>query len=258
MIIFTFLINCNQEIEVEKNCKEIKGENCDELKNKGVDGSFSFFNDTSWLNYNSYEEKLMACQIPELILDEMCTYDLVRTCLVNYPFLLDLTVFNNIQYGFDKFKNAFNGIRELIIRCDGCIEIIDHYKNISQSIHPDSTFTFKASWGVYYTEIFLSQPVFLGSLSKKDRIDLFKLAIEIRARKLDDKRHGTASAGSTNWILSRIMIFENYIPFLNEIDKNQNLKSFVETMNPFEINDVGQVDSLIYFYAKDFIKLNKK
>lgn len=257
IITLTLLVNCNRE-DLEQDCISVKGKNCAELKSNGIDESFFFFNDTSWLHYNSYEEKLRACQIPDPVLSEMCTYNLVKTCLVNYPFLLDLTAFNNMQHGFDRYKDAFNGIQTLIARCDGCIELIDYYKKNTLSIHPDSTFTTKNSWGVYFSEIFLAQYDFFGSLSKKERFGLFQLAMEIKIRKRNDDRHGLAGAVSTNWILSRIMVFEKYNPFLNEIDKNQTLNSFVETMNPFELNKAGQIDSLIHLHATNFIELNKK
>lgn len=249
-----FLVNCGKDLDIKENC--ITGpeeKDCVKLKYEGIDESYSFLKDTSWLDFESYEEKLFACQIPDSILTHMCTYNLVKTCLVNYPFLLDLTALNNIQYGFDKFKGAFNGIQELIKRCDGCLEIIDYYKESILFINPDSSFSFKSSWGIYYTEIFLAQPVFFDNLSKDDKLELFHLALNVKLLKLNDERHGLASIAPTDWIVSRIMLSEGYAPFIKTVEVNQNLNHFIETMFPLEINGFFEVDSLIDFYSKNFI-----
>ncbi|NQU54252.1 MAG: hypothetical protein HQ522_17125 [Bacteroidetes bacterium] len=255
LVITATFVNCDINGGSEHDCIELSGNDCDILKAEGVDESFNFFKDTLWLNSDIYEEKLQACQIPSDILSEMCTYNLVTTCLVNYPFLLDLTVFNSQQDGFNRYKDAFNGIQELIRRCDGCLEIIEHYKKNSILIHPDSAFTTQSWLGVYHTEIFLAQPDIFSSLSNNERFDLFQLTMNVKLLKLNDDRHGLALADASNWILSRIMVFENYRPFINEMDTNSNLKHFNETMYP--LNNYNQVDSLINLHGSNFIKSKK-
>ena len=131
LAMLTFLSTCDRDENKENDCIILSRKDCTRLKSMGIDGSYSFLNDLAWTKFNSYEEKLQACQIPDSIVSEMCTYDLVKTCLVNYPFISYLSALNNIQDGFERYKVAFNGISKLIKRCDGCIEIIDHYKKLT-------------------------------------------------------------------------------------------------------------------------------
>ncbi len=255
LVIAVIFVNCKTKGEFEQDCILPTEKDCDRLKAEGIDESYTFLVDTTWLNYTSYEEKLQACQIPDSTLEVMCTYSLVKTCLVNYPFLLDLTVLNDKQAGFDRFKNTFNGIQQLIQRCDGGLEIIEYYKNISAQMHPDSIFTYQSAFVVYCTEIFLAQIDFFGSLSEKERLSLFVLALNIRELKLKDDRLGVASTTDPNsWIISRIMVFENYEPFIKEVNNNQNLKHFIETMHPIDVNSYMEIDSLIHKYSNEFIK----
>ena len=250
----TLLSTCDRDESQEKDCIILSRKDCSRLKIMGIDESYSFLTDLTWTKSNSYEEKLQACQIPDSILSEMCTYDLVKTCLVNYPFISDLSTINNIQDGFKRYKGAFNGIQKLIKRCDCCIEIIDHYKKLSLSINPDSIFTFKSSWGLYFTEIFLAQPDFFRSLTNYERISLFKLALKVRELKLNDDRHGFGSIDATDWILARIMVFESYTPFIKRIKENESLSRFVESMQPIKQEDFVEIDTLIYNYSISFLK----
>lgn len=253
LLIVVATVSCNKEDFYNCNTEFIS--DCEISKFNGIDKSYSFMEDTTWLNYTSYEEKLQACQIPNSILNTMCTYNLVKTCLEHYPFIIDIIAFNSMQDGFNRYNDGFNGIQELIKRCDGCIELIDYYKKLSIMIHPDSVFTFRGSWGVIITETFLAQTDFFSALSKNERIELLELAKDVKLIKLNDNRHGEAVILSTNWIISRIMVFEDYQPFINEVETNPNLKHFIETMNAIDGQSYKEIDTLILKYSNDFSKL---
>lgn len=255
--ILTLFCNCGKDKNQENDCTILLGKDCDNLKSIGIDGSYSFLDDIAWTRFSIYEEKVQACQIPESILSEMCTYDLVKTCLVNYPFLLDFIAYDNMQDGFDSYKKAFNGIPKLINRCDGCVEIIDYYKQLSLSINPDSTFTFQNSWGLYFTEIFLAQSDFFHSLTTAERLNLFQLALKIRGLKLGDVRHGMGSIDTTDWILARIMFYEGYTPFIKMIKNNKSLSCFFNTMHPIDYEDFVEIHTLIYNFSISFLKLKQ-
>ncbi|GHU59078.1 hypothetical protein FACS189411_15490 [Bacteroidia bacterium] len=65
-----------------------------------------------WRNFQSNEEMVKACQIPEKVLYKLSTEDLIEICL-QYPLLLDMFAFDNLNNGVAKLLNDFNGIREL-------------------------------------------------------------------------------------------------------------------------------------------------
>jgi len=80
-----------------------------------------------WKTFQTHNEMLKACQIPERILNNMSTAALVETVL-NYPLLLDMMAYNNIQYGFDQVASRFNGLQELLNREDNGTEIKTRYR----------------------------------------------------------------------------------------------------------------------------------
>lgn len=68
-----------------------------------------------WKEFQSHQEMVDACQIPENVLASIDTESLVHLCL-NYPLLFDIYAYNQVSDGFDAFYNQFNGIQELLRR----------------------------------------------------------------------------------------------------------------------------------------------
>jgi hypothetical protein len=79
-----------------------------------------------WKKFESNEEMVKACQIPEKILVSLSTEELTDICL-QYPLLYDVFAFNNLNNGLDKLFDDFNGIRELYKRTDTSDGLIKRY-----------------------------------------------------------------------------------------------------------------------------------
>ena len=71
-----------------------------------------------WKAIISRKDRAAACQIPEDLLPAMTTRALAETVL-NYPFMVDLYVWNTTSIGFQALLEDFNGLRELVSRPDG-------------------------------------------------------------------------------------------------------------------------------------------
>ena len=79
---------------------------------------------SQWKSLNSNEEKVNVCQIPENILPQLSTKDLLAICLA-YPLINDIYAFNNIETGTNKLFKDFNGLRELAKRPDVLNKFMD-------------------------------------------------------------------------------------------------------------------------------------
>ena len=79
-----------------------------------------------WKKFQSNEEMVKACQIPESILQSLSTNELIDICL-HYPLIYDVFAFNNTDEGLDKLFSDFNGIRELYKRKDASNNLIKRY-----------------------------------------------------------------------------------------------------------------------------------
>jgi hypothetical protein len=79
-----------------------------------------------WKKLQSNKEKVDVCQIPEYILQDISTNDLMTLCL-QYPSLYDLFAFGNINDGLKKLFADFNGIREFSKREESLNKLREAY-----------------------------------------------------------------------------------------------------------------------------------
>ena len=73
------------------------------------------------------KERIKECQIPTEELKKISTKELVKKCL-DYKFLIDVLLIDNIQRGFDRKKKEFNGFIELNQRKDAGKSIFEIVK----------------------------------------------------------------------------------------------------------------------------------
>jgi len=85
-----------------------------------------------WKKFQTSDEMIAVCQIPEDILSHLSTEDLTEICLL-YPFMYDIFAFNNINDGLDKIFGDFNGIRELYKRNDVSAYLLKLYNEKIQN-----------------------------------------------------------------------------------------------------------------------------
>lgn len=74
-------------------------------------------NSEKWKAFETHNEMLEACTLPQGSIDQLSTDALISTCLY-YPLLTDLTAYEEWQTGFRNVCNGFNGLQELLRRKD--------------------------------------------------------------------------------------------------------------------------------------------
>ena len=79
-----------------------------------------------WKKFNSHDDMVEACRIPETICNSISTAELTELCM-QYPLLYNAFAFNNLNDGLDKPYGDFNGIRELFGRKDAVHELLQRY-----------------------------------------------------------------------------------------------------------------------------------
>ena len=82
-----------------------------------------------WKELASYEEQLLAYNIPAEILKEISTQELVKVCLA-YPEWGVIEAFNDRRIGLNNMMSHFNGFRELFLRQDAAKELIKVYSEL--------------------------------------------------------------------------------------------------------------------------------
>lgn len=162
-----------------------------------------------WEGLTTQEMKVNACQIPDEILTEMATENLVDLCL-NYPLLINVTAFSTFQYGMENFIKDFNGIQELFLRPGSALLLKEKYLNLSIK-YLDLNWTIiqkgKYAYDLMYLELFLSQKEFLRQLSKED----LELLLLNSIQKYYDKKellsiYGEMSLNTIGLLISSIIL----------------------------------------------------
>ena len=79
---------------------------------------------TTW-PYGNHQEMIDACQIPETVIAQMSTEELLQSVIV-YPLFGDIYAYDNLADGFEAVKEYFYGLQELCAR-SGRVECLFDY-----------------------------------------------------------------------------------------------------------------------------------
>lgn len=87
----------------------------------------------SWNTLRNHQEMVDACQIPEDIISEMTTSELIET-IIAYPLYTDMYAYDNWDNGFEIVKQHFNGFDELESRKDMAVETVKAYAKLNPEV----------------------------------------------------------------------------------------------------------------------------
>lgn len=125
----------------------------------------------------NHGERVLASQIPEEVLNQMSTDELV-TAVLDYPCFIDMIFYNTYQDGFEAVRDNFNGLQELLSRKDSGDYLMEAYRNVNLprilSISDDNE-KFEESLEVLYLETILAQPEITEILSTESLEELESL-----------------------------------------------------------------------------------
>jgi hypothetical protein len=118
-----------------------------------------------WQQFNTVQEMYNATQIPEHILHDMGTDNLITTCL-NYPLLINISAFNTLQEGMYSLVKNFNGLEELLNRKDAGDKLFSKY----QQLDSEEVIREDATWSPEQKNDFIVKSIFLEMLLAQDKI----------------------------------------------------------------------------------------
>lgn len=72
---------------------------------------------TSQWPYGNHQDMVDICQLPDGVLEQMSTEELLQTVLL-YPLLGDINAYDESKFGFNMIKETFPGLKELCRRSD--------------------------------------------------------------------------------------------------------------------------------------------
>lgn len=122
------LVACNEELQIDTKQPTI-----DNKTRAFTSQTFSFDSVTKpeiWKTFQTLEEMQSACQIPDDVLPNLSTEELVQICM-DYPLFGNYLAYDNETFGIKKVMAGFNGFTELKKRTDAAEKLLDIYANVN-------------------------------------------------------------------------------------------------------------------------------
>ncbi len=179
-------------------------------------------NPEEWKKFETYQEMLVACQIPLNELSKMTTSSLIATCL-NYPLYGNLIFQNSLDSGYRKMCSQFNGIAELYQRDDCARELLAFYKSID--LNQLMIYEPQAYLRYQWAEMMLSSEIVLTDLNYEERTDLLQ-AVYNNVKLINGKYSDNLSISSGLLVSSKILLIDSP-DFANYIQNEPELASII-------------------------------
>lgn len=122
------LVACNEKLDLN-TAADIDSDKTRALSSQ----TFSFDSITKpevWQSFQTLEEMQSACQIPDDVLPNLSTEELVQICM-DYPLFGNYLAYDNETFGIKKVMAGFNGFEELKKRTDAAEKLLDRYANVN-------------------------------------------------------------------------------------------------------------------------------
>jgi hypothetical protein len=190
---------------------------------------------------------LNVCQIPENVLQNMSTEDLIQTCL-NYPLKLDVYAYSNFKNGIEQVSLQFNGFAELLSRTDNFQKLRSKLEqsrlNLNTNLASQKSMAEKGKIVLDFSliETFLFFDAVLSNSNYSQKRQLAEITKEILVYKLQNSdKFGNLSVTSSTFLLGKTLqkmnkfsnISQNALKFLNNnvVVNNDVVEEIVQTFN---------------------------
>ena len=248
-LIFIILVGCG-----DKNAKC-----CDCLEASGKSDKYEYPlkpGMPEWANVPS-DQIYNVCQIPEGVLKDMCPVGLVDSWFT-YPLKNFVFVWPTPQEGIEKLTAKFNGLNSLLQTTNAKEILLKDYSEFDPSGY--ATNATIDDLGRYANDLFIleltiAQNKIIVKLSKDQRKALVAEALRKRILKDNDQIYNSLFNVSDAYIMSHVMIQDQYQPFINDLT-DPSLIYFTQTcIYLYQANSVNPRENLtkILDHAKNYI-----
>ncbi|MDR0667996.1 MAG: hypothetical protein LBF90_05195 [Prevotellaceae bacterium] len=199
-----------------------------------------------WSEFTTAEEMIVACQVPENILNEMSTQAIIQA-IWEYPFVPDVFARYQYQVGFDEVFSENSAYNALTNRNDAGIALLERLKSTNPLMS-------RVDGEPKFLEILTSQGIFLSQLNEIQKKALIEIALENDNLRQDcgEANNNRASVGL---LIGKLLKNVAYEPFIDAMNNNEQLKSFIEDTDYIYIPEgYGNIPQLIIDFANEYIK----
>lgn len=190
------------------------------------------------------------CQIPNNKLQAMSTLGLIQSIADN-PCLFNMLLRDNKFQGRNEVLTRLNVSWALNMRTDAGVSVINFYEtkdpNCSECLNTeDKKGHFATNW--YLFDMVCTQDSILNQLDRSAKKRFAKIVIDKFKVQLNYPNTFGSSKTSSILILSQLMIRADFLPYLDALQANSNLRTFASTGIL-----TGDFHSIILDFANQFI-----
>lgn len=198
----------------------------------------------TWQAFESHDQMLAACQIPEDLLKTMSTVGLVDT-VMRYPLLGDMAAYNSTQHGVDAVAAGFNGLSEMLMRPDAGAALMDVYRALDPTaLSPAWTSVQRGEYAANLSQIeaLLAQRSIVASLSSAERLQLLDQAFQkAQAKQKLAQTYGHSGLERSVWLIVRVLEGMNLESVNEAIQANTALGAFLDEGHFAAAEEVNQI-----------------
>jgi hypothetical protein len=176
-----------------------------------------------WAQLESGDAQFEATQVPKNKARKMSTDGLIKTCLT-YPLYFDLPFVNSYPRTMNGFKDRFNGLKELVRRRNSGCKMLSRYQKVN--FHELINIS---------DHLVLSVLVCDFAMLDNMNLELQKLlvseALSNHEIQFNYPEHYSfiGAIALEIWVCARVMLYNEYKPFLEDMKNSVILTEFVET-----------------------------
>jgi hypothetical protein len=176
-----------------------------------------------WNLLKTHYEMIKVCQIPESIITNTPSLDLLNICL-NYPLFGDIFAANSLQEGMTSIHESFNAISEFMNRVDCINELQNRYAK--EPVLKELTDSEVDYFRLLYLEMLINQKILLD-FDKTFIPEMLILARDKIIEKQNSKYCNSVFYQSSSAIIIAGLLYNT--DYRNEIDNNDELKSILDS-----------------------------
>mgnify|MGYP005838049301 CR=1 FL=1 len=221
---------------------------CDSLEEAGIIDNYEFpiLPGTPEYEALTTEQRDSVMQIPEAVLETMCTAGLIETCF-KYPRLwIYMLASENFEHAIYYFTHSFNGGAVLFERSDAPEKMLPIYRDFNEYPYSDTitNVSGKNDLGakLVFLELFFSQESSLSVLSSQNKYILGQRAKYFWQLK-NDYYHIEFSLhpSSSSFLMGRMMFYDDYGPFIVSVGSNNYLASYIKWGNQYYDESLDEI-----------------
>jgi len=190
------------------------------------------------------QERIIECQIPESELKQMPTTVLLDRCL-EYKFLVDVTLVDNVTEMMPYLIKGFNGLDELINRRKDAAEVMfNYYVNMEPSKYGENEGRMPPySYKIFYFTLLLAQDEIIKSFKGRENVVLTELSNKItNMKKVDQNVQGSIfgfmSEGFIAHAMAKYLNSEHNNDFKTLKQNDKKVKKCHEKFNAQEVESL--------------------